>query len=70
MWNLAIVNVSNNTRAMTPNMTAEFTAKFTMIKPDGSLSNNHIINNFKSLILIYLKVHINQIVTNLDFFKL
>ena len=48
VWNLDIVNASNNSRAMTPNMTAEFTANFTMIKPDGSLSHNHIINNFKS----------------------
>jgi hypothetical protein len=48
MWSLNIVNVSNNNRTMTLNMTAEFTANFTMIKPDGSLSHNHIINNFKS----------------------
>jgi hypothetical protein len=48
MWNLDIAKMSNNSRAMTPNMTAEFTANFTMIKPDGSLSHNHIINNFKS----------------------
>ena len=48
MWNLDIAKVSNNSRAMTPNMTADFTANFTMIKPDGSLSHNHIINNFKS----------------------
>jgi len=48
MWNLDIVKVSNNSRAMTPNMTAEFTSNFTMIKPDGSLSHNHIINKFKS----------------------
>ena len=33
---------------MTPNMTAEFTANFTMIKPDNTLSHNHIINKFKS----------------------
>ena len=48
MWNLDIVKVSNNSRATTPNMTAEFTSNFTMIKPDGSLSHNHIINKFKS----------------------
>lgn len=30
------------------NNTANFLANFTMIKPDGSLSHNHIINNFSS----------------------
>ncbi|HKU82584.1 MAG TPA: hypothetical protein VJP58_00955 [Candidatus Nitrosocosmicus sp.] len=36
MWNLGIVKASNNnSKAMNPNMTAEFTANFTMIKPDG-----------------------------------
>lgn len=47
MWSLAIKgseNKSNNP----PNMTAAFNANFTMIKPDGSLSHNHIIDNFKS----------------------
>ena len=47
MWNLNIEEIKN--RSVTnPNMTAEFTANFTMIKPDGSLSHNHIINKFKS----------------------
>ena len=34
MWNLDIVKASNNNSAMTPNMTAEFTVNFAMIKPD------------------------------------
>ena len=29
-------------------MSATFDANFTMIKPDGSLSHNHLINNFTS----------------------
>ena len=29
-------------------MTAVFNANFTMIKPDGSLSHSHFINNFSS----------------------
>ena len=47
MWNLNIEGIKNIS-ATAPNMTAEFTANFTMIKPDGSLSHNHIINKFKS----------------------
>ena len=55
MWNLDILKVSNNNgKEMTPNMTAEFTANFTMIKPDGSLSHNHIINKFKSDNIIFV----------------
>jgi hypothetical protein len=47
MWNLNIEGIKNIS-ATAPNMTAEFTSNFTMIKPDGSLSHNHIINKFKS----------------------
>ena len=47
MWNLNIEEIKNGS-VTAPNMTAEFTANFTMIKPDGSLSHNHIINKFKS----------------------
>ncbi|MDP8906480.1 MAG: hypothetical protein M3M88_03055 [Thermoproteota archaeon] len=51
-WNLQIVNVSdkldNNEQIGNTNNTANFLANFTMIRPDGSLSHNHIINNFSS----------------------
>lgn len=36
-------NTDNN-----KNKTANFYSNFTMIKPDGSLSHNHVINNFTS----------------------
>lgn len=53
LWNLKIKsllgdNTSINNSENKPNMTAEFNANFTMIKPDGSLSHNHLINNFSS----------------------
>lgn len=42
-------NVSNNNILINNNNSkAEFIANFTMIKPDGSLSHNHDINNFVS----------------------
>ncbi len=51
-WNLQIINMSNNgdnhNLQGNNNNTANFLANFTMIKPDGSLSHNHIINNFSS----------------------
>jgi len=51
-WNLQIVNESgktdNNEQTGNTNNTANFLANFTMIRPDGSLSHNHIINNFSS----------------------
>jgi hypothetical protein len=59
-WNLQIINMSNNgdndnqisnsnsNSSGGNNNTATFLANFTMIKPDGSLSHNHIINNFSS----------------------
>ena len=34
-------------------MSATFSANFTMIKPDGSLSHNHVINNFTSNDVIF-----------------
>lgn len=40
-------NKSNN-NSDKPNITAVFNANFTMIKPDGSFSHTHIINNFSS----------------------
>jgi hypothetical protein len=56
LWNLQIKslpynNTSNNTggnNTEKPKITAIFNANFTMIKPDGSFSHNHIINNFSS----------------------
>jgi hypothetical protein len=45
-WNLDIKNDKNVENAS--NMTADFNANFTMIKPDGSLSHSHVINNFES----------------------
>ena len=51
LWNLEIDNSTKT--AVTPNMTAIFNADFTMIRPDGSLSHNHIINNFTSTNVIF-----------------
>ncbi len=53
-WNLQIVDISNNgdnnnqISSSSDSSTANFLANFTMIRPDGSLSHNHIINNFSS----------------------
>jgi hypothetical protein len=54
-WNLAIdnitnsnVNNNNHTQITNYNGIANFIANFTMIKPDGSLSHNHNIQNFIS----------------------
>ncbi len=53
-WDLQIFDVSNNgdnddyMSYNKNNKTANFLANFTMIKPDGSLSHNHVINNFSS----------------------
>lgn len=52
MWSLDIKD-SENKNDNSSNMTAYFDANFTMIKPDGSLSHNHIINNFKSENVIF-----------------
>ncbi len=54
-WNLQIIDETSNNSNQTgndndkdKNSTAHFLANFTMIKPDGSLSHNHAINNFSS----------------------
>ena len=55
-WNLQIMgdeapnnnSQTGNDTGNNKNKTANFLANFTMIKPDGSLSHNHIINNFSS----------------------
>jgi len=51
-WNLLINNITNNddniNQTSNNNYKASFLANFTMIKPDGSLSHNHVINNFSS----------------------
>lgn len=44
IWNLEIFNSSNNTME-NPTWRSAFNANFTMIRPDGSLSHNHNINN-------------------------
>ncbi len=62
LWNLQIKSLPNsnnsiynksNNNSEKPNMTAVFSANFTMIKPDGSLSHNHLINNFTSNNVIF-----------------
>jgi hypothetical protein len=59
-WDLLINNStdnnnkgSKNNASEKPNMTAAFNANFTMIKPDGSLSHSHQINNFNSTNVIF-----------------
>lgn len=53
-WNLNIDNITNsnvnndNTQITNYNGIANFTSNFTMIKPDGSLSHYHNIQNFIS----------------------
>jgi hypothetical protein len=51
LWDLKIKSLPH-TKSLSfnnkSNLTAVFNASFTMIKPDGSLSHNHIINNFSS----------------------
>jgi hypothetical protein len=47
LWNLEIDN-SSNKNLKNQNMSATFDANFTMIRPDGSLSHNHIISNLTS----------------------
>jgi len=62
LWNLQIKslpynnfgnNTGQNNTEEKPNMTAVFSANFTMIKPDGSLSHSHLINNFSSNNVIF-----------------
>ena len=52
LWNLEIKDSSGKDMKY-PNMSATFSANFTMIKPDGSLSHNHLINNFTSNNVIF-----------------
>lgn len=52
LWNLEIKDISDK-NARYPNMSATFNANFTMIKPDGSLSHNHLIYNFTSNNVIF-----------------
>jgi len=47
LWNLEIKD-SSDKKIKHSNMSATFNANFTMIRPDGSLSHNHMINNFTS----------------------
>ena len=60
-WNLNINNITNSnvnnnsTQIINNNGIADFTANFTMIKPDGTLSHNHNINNFVSKNVINIK---------------
>lgn len=51
-WNLAIDNSSQINMENT-NANATFDANFTMIRPNGSLSHNHAINNFTSTNVIF-----------------
>lgn len=52
LWNLEIDN-SSNKNLKNQNMSATFEANFTMIRPDGSLSHNHIISNLTSNNVIF-----------------
>ena len=52
LWNLEIKDSSQKNMNYS-NMSATFNANFTMIKPDGSLSHNHLINNFTSNNVIF-----------------
>ena len=52
LWNLEINNARNK-NIVNSNMSATFNANFTMIKPDGSLSHNHLINNLTSDNIIF-----------------
>ena len=52
LWNLEIKDSSEKNMNY-PNVSATFNANFTMIKPDGSLSHNHLINNFTSNNVIF-----------------
>ena len=52
LWNLEIKD-SSDKNMKNSNMSATFNANFTMIKPDGSLSHNHLINNFTSNNVIF-----------------
>jgi len=51
-WSLDVKNQSSK-ETETSNMTAVFNANFTMIKPNGSLAHNHLIDNFVSDAVIF-----------------
>jgi hypothetical protein len=54
LWHLAIFNSTSNINSANEDKNksnaakADFTANFTMVKPDGSLSHEHSIKNFAS----------------------
>lgn len=48
IYNSTTSNANNETNSMNNIYTADFSANFTMIKPDGSLSHEHMIKNFTS----------------------
>ena len=48
IYNSTTSNPNNETSSMNNIYTANFSANFTMIKPDGSLSHEHMIKNFTS----------------------
>ena len=52
LWHLAIYNSTHDSSINSGNTNnvakANFTANFTMVKPDGSLSHEHLIKNFAS----------------------
>jgi hypothetical protein len=48
IYNSTTSNPNNETSSMNNIHTANFSANFTMIKPDGSLSHEHMIKNFTS----------------------
>jgi hypothetical protein len=61
LWDLKIKGLHDNNTdynktydtTVKPKLTADFNANFTMIKPDGSFSHNHTINNFSSNNVIF-----------------
>ena len=53
LWNLEIKD-SSNKNMKDSNMSATFNANFTEMKPNGSLSHNHLINNFSQITLFLL----------------
>lgn len=54
LWHLEILNSTTNINSANADKNssnaakADFTANFTMVKPDGSLSHEHLIKNFAS----------------------
>ena len=52
LWNLKIDN-SSSKDIENSNMSATFDANFTMIRPDGSLNHNHLINNLTADNIIF-----------------